>query len=238
MNGLPRETMSQAISESQVEVYDSAEEDSDEFSYKSLSRAAMLCLIFGLFGLLAWISPLLLFLPAVACVFGMIALANIKRYPSELVGKPIAWVGLTLSVAILIASPIRHVYIYYTEVPEGYERVSFGSLKSRMGDPDFPTPEAIALNGKKVFLKGYIHPTSISSNSSKTFVLVPDWGTCCFGTQPPLTHMIQVRLVNDGFAYKSVRQHAIAGTFEVHPYVKPVEGLEGVFYEFEAEHFQ
>lgn len=238
MSGPPQEIMSQAISESQVEEYRSTDEDSDDFSYRSISRAAMLCLVFGLFGLLAWISPLLLFMPAIAAVFGFIALANIKKYPNELVGKSFAWVGLVLSVAILIASPIRHVYVYYTEVPEGFERVSFGSLKSRMGEPDFPTPEAVALNGKKVFLKGYIHPTSISSNSTKSFVLVPDWGTCCFGTQPPLTHMIQVRLVNDGYAYKSVRQHSIAGTFEVHPYVKPVEGLEGVYYEFEAEHFQ
>ena len=139
---------------------------------------------------------------------------------------------------MLVGSPTRHIYIYNTEVPDGFERVQFAVLKSEMGEPDFPTQDAIALNGKKVFLKGYIHPTSISSISSKTFVLVPDWGTCCFGTQPPLTHMIQVRLVNEAYAYKSVRQHSIAGTFEVHPYLKPVEGLEGVFYEFEAEHFQ
>ena len=171
-------------------------------------------------------------------MFGLVALGNIKKYPTELSGKSIAMIGLVLSVAILVGSPVRHIYIYYTEVPEGFERISFGSLKSRMGEPDYPTPEAIKLNGKKVFLKGYIHPTSISSNTTKTFVLVPDWSTCCFGTQPPLTHMIQVRLVNDGYAYKSVRQHSIAGTLDVHLYVKPIEGLEGVYYEFEAEHFQ
>jgi hypothetical protein len=230
--------MTQAIFESQTDPPNLEGEDPDEFTYKSLSRAAMLCLVFALFGLLAWISPLLLFLPAIAMVFGIIALANIKKYPSELIGKPFALIGIVISLAVLICSPIRHVYIYYTEVPEGFERVSFAALKSRMGEADFPTPDAIALNGKKVFLKGYIHPTSIASNSSKTFVLVPDWGTCCFGTQPPLTHMIQVRLVNDGYAYKSVRQHSIAGTLEVNPYVTPVEGLEGVYYKFEAEHFQ
>ena len=53
--------MTQAISESQVDDYVGSGEDSEEFSYKSLSRAAMLSLVFGLFGLLAWISPLLLF---------------------------------------------------------------------------------------------------------------------------------------------------------------------------------
>lgn len=230
--------MIQAISDSPINEVQYATEYSEDFVYKSLSRAAMLSLVFGLFGLLAWISVLLVFLPAIGLVFGIVALNNLKKYPNELIGTPIAWIGLVLSVAILIGSPVRQTYIYYTEVPEGFERVSFSALNSRKGEQDFPTMEAIALNGKKVFIKGYIHPTSISSNTSKTFVLVPDMGTCCFGTQPPLTHMIQVRLINDAYAYKSIRQHAIAGILEVHPYVKPVEGLEGVFYEFEAEHFQ
>jgi Protein of unknown function (DUF3299) len=228
--------MSQDISDSNETQY--AVEDSDDFVYKSLSRAAMLSLVFGLFSLLAWISPMLLFLPAIGLVFGIVAISNLKRYPNELIGTPIAWIGLVVSSVILIASPAKHIYVYNTEVPEGFERVQFAALKSPIPEFDFPTPEARALNGKKIFLKGYVHPTSISSGSSKTFVLVPDWGTCCFGTQPPLTHMIQVRLVNDGYAYKSVRQHSLAGTFEVHDYKRPVEGLDGVYYELEAEHFQ
>ena len=230
--------MNEAITDPQVSELNYAQDEQEEFAYRSLSRAAMLSMVFGMFGLLAWISPILLFLSAIGLVFGVIALHNLKKFPEELVGRPIAWIGIVLSVVILIGAPARHIYIYNTEVPEGFERVQFSALNSRKGDPDFPTPAAIALNGKKVFIKGYVHPTSISSNSSKSFVLIPDLGTCCFGTQPPLTHMIQVRLVNDGYAYKSLRMHAIAGTLEVHPYLKPVEGLEGVFYEFEADHFQ
>ncbi len=230
--------MNQATTNSQVNETQYETDESDEFTYRSLSRAAVLSLVFAFFGLLAWISPILLFLAAIGLVFGIVAIRNLKKYPNELVGTPVAWLGLVLSGAIMIGAPARHIYIYNTEVPEGFERVSFSVLNSRKGEPDFPTNEAIALNGKKVFIKGYVHPTSISSNSSKSFVLIPDLGTCCFGTQPPLTHMIQVKLVNDGYAYKSLRLHAIAGTLEVHPHIKPVEGLEGVFYEFEAEHFQ
>jgi len=215
-----------------------AERDSDDFVYKSLSRAAMLSLVFGLFSLLAWISPMLLFLPVIGLVFGFVGLGNLKRYPNELIGTPVAWIGLVMSLVILVASPAKHIYVYNTEVPEGFERVQFTVLNSPIPEFDFPTPEARALNGKKIFLKGYVHPTSISSNSSKTFVLVPDFGTCCFGTQPKLTHMIQVRLVNDGYAYKDLRQHSLAGTFEVHDYKRLVEGLDGVYYELEAEHFQ
>lgn len=228
--------MTEDISDSSDTQY--AEEDSEDFVYKSLSRAAMLSLVFGLFSLLAWISPMLLFLPIIGLVFGFVGLSNLKRYPNELIGTRIAWIGLILSFVILIASPAKHIYVYNTEVPEGFERVQFTVLNSPIPEFDFPTPEARALNGKKIFLKGYVHPTSISSNSSKTFVLVPDFGTCCFGTQPKLTHMIQVRLVNDAYAFKDLRQHSLAGIFEVHDYKRPVEGLDGVYYELEAEHFQ
>lgn len=217
---------------------DYAEEDSEDFVYKSLSRAAMLSLVFAFFSLLAWISPMLLFLPIIGVVFGVVGLRNLKRYPKELVGTSIAWIGLIMSLFIMIGSPAKHIYVYNTEVPEGFERVQFAVLNSPIPEFDFPTPEARALNGKKIFLKGYVHPTSISSNSSKTFVLVPDFGTCCFGTQPKLTHMIQVRLVNDGYAQKDLRQHSLAGVFEVHDYKRQIEGLDGVYYELEAEHFQ
>lgn len=212
-------------------------DDDGEFNYRSMSRAAVLCTTFALFGLLAWFSPLLLFLPMMSLVFGVVAFKNLARFPSELVGKPLAWIGSVLSGVVLVVAPIYHTYVYYTEVPEGFERISFSTLMASKKEEDRPPMEALALDGKKVFLKGYIHPTSISSAAAKTFVIVPDLGTCCFGGQPPLTHMIEVRLVNDHVASKGLRRHSLAGTLEVHPNPKPVDGLIGVFYQLEAEHF-
>ncbi|MEI8212587.1 MAG: DUF4190 domain-containing protein [Planctomycetota bacterium] len=210
----------------------------DEYAYRSVSRAAVLGLVFGLLGLLSWYSPLLLVLSAIGLLFGVIALRNLKRFPLELSGKALALAGVILSGLTLILSPARHTYIYYTELPDGFERISFAALKSPLGAPDFPPPTALELHGKKVFLKGYIHPTSVSSNSTKTFILVPDWATCCFGQQPPITHMIEVKLTGDKFAQKSLKRHSLAGTLMVRPYKKPVDGLDGVYYELEAEHFQ
>lgn len=210
----------------------------DEYGYTSLSRAAVLSLVFGIMGLLSWYSPLLLFLSLLGGVFALIALSSFRKYPGELSGKPLAILGGLLSLVMLIASPAKHTYEYYTELPDGYERISFASLTSPMGAPDVPPPTAMEFNGKKVFLKGYIHPTSLSSNASKTFVLVPDFATCCFGKQPPLTHMIEVRLLGEEFASKSLRRHSLAGTLSVRPYIKPVDGLEGVYYELQADHFK
>ena len=211
---------------------------SDEYSYTSLSRAAVLSLVFGVLGLLSWYSPLLLFLSLLGAIFALVAFSNLRKYPNELSGKNLARIGGTLSLLMLFASPIKHTYVYYTELPEGYERISFAALKSPVGAPDIPPVTALELNGKKVFLKGYIHPTSLSSNAAKTFILVPDWATCCFGQQPPLTHMIEVRLTGEEFASKSLRRHSLAGTLSVRNRKKPVDGLEGVFYELEADHFQ
>lgn len=211
---------------------------SDEYGYTSLSRAAVLSLVFGILGLLSWYSPLLLFLSFLGAIFALIAFSNLKKFPNELSGRNLAGFGGLLSLLMLVASPVKHTYVYYTELPEGYERISFAALKSPIGAPDIPPQTAIELDGKKVFLKGYIHPTSLSSNAAKTFVLVPDWATCCFGQQPPLTHMVEVKLVGDEFASKSLKRHSLAGTLSVRPYKKPVDGLDGVYYELEADHFK
>jgi len=50
--------------------------------------------------------------------------------------------------------------------------------------------------------------------------------------------MIEVRLTGDQFAHKSFRRHSLAGTLQVRPYIKPVDGLQGVFYELDADQFQ
>jgi hypothetical protein len=210
----------------------------DEYGYRAVSRAAVLSLVFALLGLISWFTPELVILSAVALGFAVVALRNFKRFPTELSGKPIAIVGAVLALLTLVVTPGLHAYIYMTELPEGYERISFSELKSPLGAPDLPPPTAIGLNGKKVFLKGYIHPTSLASNAAKTFILVPDWATCCFGQQPPLTHMIEVRLTGDKFAQKSFRRHSLAGTLQVRPFIKPVEGLQGVYYELDADQFQ
>lgn len=210
----------------------------DEYNYRSVSRAAVLSVVFGLLGFLSWYFVELTVLSVTGFIFGLVGLWNFRRFPNEISGKPIAWTGGVLSLAMMIVSPVRHTYIYYTELPEGYERISFSALKSPMGAPDRPPESALELDGKKVFLKGYIHPTSLASNSAKSFILVPDWATCCFGQQPPLTHMVEVRLRGEQFANKSFRRHSLAGTLQVRPYIKPIDGLQGVFYELEADAFR
>ncbi|MCC7335515.1 MAG: DUF3299 domain-containing protein [Pirellulaceae bacterium] len=203
--------------------------------YQSVSRAAVASVVLGVLGLSAFSIWLLVALPLLGVVLALIALRGFQKFPEELLGKPLAVAGLTLCGLTCVFAPAYHRYVYLTEVPEGYTRVDFASLKSKLGEPDVPPSDALALDGKQVFIKGYIHPTSMDTMLAKRFVLVPDLGTCCFGGQPPLTHMIEVSLTGDQHAQKSYRRQRLAGTLHVNPYMKPVDGLTGVFYQLQAD---
>ena len=211
--------------------------------YQALSRAAVLSLVFGCLSVFAFLSQTLVVLPLLGIVFGLVGFASLRKYPDELLGKPQATWGLTLSLMFLVAAPAYHIYVYATEVPEGYERVKFSSLQSVQdeieGMPVQPPPEAMALDGKQIFIKGYIHPNSMDATMAKRFVLVPDLGTCCFGGVPDLTDMIEVSLSGEDYAQKTLRQQKLAGELTVRPTLKRIS-LEkdntGVFYQLKADY--
>ena len=106
---------------------------------------------------------------------------------------------------------------------------------SQTDQPDLPTERALELDGEAVFIAGYIHPSSMDTAMSKRFVIVPDIGTCCFGGQPPLTHMIEVTLAGEEYATKNMRKKKLAGTLRVNTNLKPIDGLTGVFYQLRAD---
>jgi hypothetical protein len=127
---------------------------------------------------------------------------------------------------------------YATEVPEGYARISFYDLNpADSRAPAFPPPDAVALDGKKVFIKGYVYPDGQSTNI-KRFVLIPDLGTCCFGGQPKLTDMVLVTLHDPHRTVYNQRKRKLTGTLRVDTSLKPVAGVNGVFYQLEAESIQ
>jgi hypothetical protein len=203
--------------------------------YQSVSRSAVASLILGTLGLFAFYLAAFIVLPVIGITFAIISLLAFRRFPDELLGKPVAIAGAVLCLATLLLASAWHTYVYMTEVPEGYTRIDFSELMSELGKKDVPTRAAVDYNGKAVFIKGYIHPTSMDSLMAKRFVLVPDLGTCCFGGQPPLTHMIEVSLTGDQYATKTLRKQRLAGTLKVNSNLKPIEGLTGVFYQLKAD---
>jgi hypothetical protein len=215
---------------------DTPDYDEDLHPYRALSKSAVFCLVVGLLSFTALMAPVLLVLPALGLLLGMVALGQLRRYPAELSGRPAALIGLALSVVLLIGGSVLHAVAYATEVPEGFQRISFADLQPVREAPQLPvSPKALELNGQKVFIKGYLYPDGQQYNI-KRFILIPDLGTCCFGGQPKLTDMVEVTLRDPLRTVFELRKRRLAGTLMVDTRLKPVSGLNGVYYRMDAEY--
>jgi hypothetical protein len=205
-------------------------------SYRALSRPAVASLALAFLSLPGLLFQTLLILPLVGIVLGLVAIRSIKKYPEEWSGLRIAHAGVICCMVVAVAGTVLHVTEYVFEVPEGYERISFYELQPDEERPDLPVPpKALELDGKRIFVKGFVYPDGQQSNISK-FVLVPDRGTCCFGGQPALTDMIEVSIVSNDRIRYSLQMRKLAGTLHVDMRLKPVSGLGGVYYRLDADY--
>lgn len=208
----------------------------EEFEqYRAVSKAAVVAFVMGLLSFSSLASPLLLLLPGLGLLFGLIGLANIRRYPLELTGKVLGILGIVLSLGFLVGGTTYHTVSYLTEVPEGYRRISFDDLQPNDRVPELPvSPLAMQLNGQKVFVRGYVFPGN-QRYGLERFILVADLGTCCFGTQPKLTHMIEVAILGPERVDYSYRKLRLTGTLRVDTQIKPVSGVGGVYFQLDAD---
>jgi hypothetical protein len=173
-----------------------------------------------------------------AAALGLNAVLTIRRYPAEYTGVRMAWTGLVGGLVLLALGGTVSAYTHLTEVPEGYEPISFdGDLALDPDHPQLPiSPKSIELSGKPVFIKGYMHPGVASSGRVNHFILVRDFGTCCFGGQPKATHMVEI-YVPDGVervAY-STRRLKLSGTFILADGPTQSLGLTNVWYHMKVD---
>jgi len=198
----------------------------DEF--RSVSKAAVACLVFAILSAAAFLSQLFVILPIIGIGCGMAALAEIRRYPLE----------LAVCAVMLIGSSVMHSYIYATEVPPDHRRISFGDLRDNQKTNLPYSEKAKELDGQKVFIKGYVRPPSGKKKRLKNFIMVGDFGDCCFGGNPKITEVIAVKISSDDTVDYSYGLRRIGGTFRLNPNTRPVNEKEvpQVFYEIEANH--
>jgi hypothetical protein len=214
-----------------VEMQPYSSSDVMDFPYRAISRAAVISIIvlpIALLGLVQAFSPLLVF-ALIGIVVAVLGLQTIKRYPNEFSGRRVAMTGLALNSCLLVGGVAEHSYIYATEVPEGYDRVSFYELQQPEPLPDIPTAKAVQIDGKAVFLKGYIHPSS-GSGLLRRFILVPDLGTCCFGGQPRSTDMIEVTLTGGQTVKAGLTKLKLAGKFMLNPHAQKAADFDNQIY--------
>ena len=177
------------------------------------------------------------FFATIAIALAIAGLGTLRRYPTEYTGWGLARTGLVGGLLMLVIGVSVSSYTYATEVPDGYERVAFGELQPDPEHPELPmSPKAIELQGKPIFIKGYMHPGVASMGKVDHFILVSDLGTCCFGGQPKPTHMIEVATddASKKIAY-STRRLKIAGTFIITQEPTESLGLNGVWFHLKLD---
>lgn len=142
----------------------------------------------------------------------------------------LATTGLALSVLFVAGGAAYQSYLYKSEVPEGYQRISFTNDISRKGfvtvDGKTGLHEDVErLIGQRLFLKGFIYPPNDKSAPLRSFVLVKDNQLCCFGSQPAPEDMIAVVMDGDQAIDYSTGMMSIAGTLEINERYMPGEPL-------------
>ena len=211
----------------------------NEFQYRTISKAAVASLAFAILGLGAFVFQAFVLLPVLAIGFGFVALMEIRKYPEEITGKLAAQIGLGCGLLIAVASISAHIYEYNTEVPPDYTRISFNDLKPNVRAPLPFSKKAQELDGKKVFLKGYVRPNDKMTNM-KDFILVGDFGDCCFGGNPKITEVVAVNITSDDLVDHSYFMRKIGGTFRLDSSSRRIDedGIPKVYYTIEADYIR
>ncbi len=211
-----------------------SETDSDDFNpaddYRALSTPAIAALAMGILSALALLDWFLLLIPLSAIALGFVALRQLKRRPEEYTGRNLALAGIALALLFGVGGASWLGYTYAMEVPDGYSRISYADLQPYQGDPpDRPPQEAQALDGKEVFIKGYVYPGQLQDGITR-FLLVRDQGECCFGGNPKITDRVLVSLSDPkGFRFSN-KLFKVAGVFHVMPPVAAVDAKGAVLY--------
>ena len=205
--------------------------------YRSISSLAVTSLLIGFISLVTILAIVMVPIALAGIALGTWAIITVRKNIATQTGLPLAYAGVVLSTFALVVGGGRYVYEEYINLPEGYEVIAFGLLQEQPDQPiGQPVPDsALELDGKQVLLRGYVYPHAQKSNL-KRFVMVPDFDTCCFGGQPKLTDMVEVRLADPLSVDFSFNRRKIGGTLRVHTDLKKIEDLTGVFYELEADY--
>ena len=214
------------------------EQDSDEgHEFRSVSRAAIVAVVFAVLGLTAFLHAAMTALLLLGIAAGVIGYVNTRIHPHEITGRKLALGGLLACLMLFIAATSTHLYIYVNEVPEDYQRVIWAELQPEKERQASPIPEkAKELDGVKIFMKGYIlQPKGGRKTDLKSFILVRDMGSCCFGGTPKPTHIVKVDLPKGKTTDWNMRLRRLTGVFHVNSELQPANEVRGYYYRLEAD---
>src|SRR3990172_2787169 len=105
----------------------------EAIQYRAISTGAIIGLVLGVLSVFTLISAastleaclLVTPIPVLGMFVSLRSWARIRREGDQLTGSGIALAGFALSLVFLITGVGYGAYVYATEVPDGYQRVSF-----------------------------------------------------------------------------------------------------------------
>src|SRR3990170_3732667 len=149
-----------------------ADSETDEtIHYRAIHTGAIVGLVLGVLSVFTLISASTTFeacllvtpIPVLGMFVSLRSWARIRRESDQYTGKWLAVAGLALSTFFLVTGVGYGYYVYRTEVPDGYQRISFETLRpteqQERGGVLVPR-EVRELAGQRIFIKGYIRPGS------------------------------------------------------------------------------
>ena len=201
---------------------------------------AVIAIVLAVLSLPSFLFTPFLPLALLGTIFGALSIRSIRNLPRELTGMPFALSGCFVSLGTLVGATSLHTYVYLTEVPDGYQRIRFTDLRPKSMRNRGKVPAKVRdLDGKRIFVKGYVHPGVDGKGNIRKFVLVGDLGTCCFGGQPNPTDMIEVTLVGDHRLQYSMSKRNLGGVLEVVDRLRSAPGgLNGGYYKLVADYLK
>ena len=114
--------------------------------------------------------------------------------------------AVALAVLIVLAPAARaqlapdadHRLTGTQEMRKDLPVLSLDRLSGFAYTPGEPIPKAIhALEGRDVWLRGYMMPTEMTGTTVKAFMLVGGMPGCCFGAAPALNQLVFVSVPDD-----------------------------------------
>lgn len=165
--------------------------------------------------------------PGFGFVCGVRGLVQTGRYPQDFTGRPLAWAGTVMTALLVVCGWGAMSYVYQTEVPEGFQRLSYAELQSKRGLVEVPE-SAMKFNEQQVFVKGYMYPGQFE-HGIRQFILCRDNGQCCFGGKPKINDMIYVRMKDTESISYATHIRKLTGKFRVQP-GQALHELGTVFY--------
>jgi hypothetical protein len=197
ISAMSQSIFSQAMENPQSTSYDPSA--NTEFNYRPVPVLAPVSFFLGLLSALGFLGILVVPIGLVGTVVSLVCIMRLRRFRGEYGGMWLAVSGLLMSFVCFTTSAGLWAYGYRTEVPEGFHRINFQSDLSNKGfviakkSSDIFHPDVKALDGQKVFIKGYMYPTK-QMQGITSFLLVKDNAQCCFGGNPAMQDMILVNL--------------------------------------------